>query len=163
MHAAVMLATVVHAQERRAVPEFHTYGKPADAGDASAIQILIQQYWTSWKQQDSEGLGRLHAEDVEWINAYARLIRGAAPLAEFLKTRLFPGFDPEVSAAEAANMRLISLRYIGETGAVVHMYTEGQRGPSRNDSETLRRTHIHLVLEKRANWLIVHTAVMDAR
>lgn len=74
-----------------------------------------------------------------------------------------PGFDPEVSAAEAANMRLISLRYIGETGAVVHTYTEGQRGPSRNENETLRRTHIHRVLEKRANWLIVHTAVMDAR
>jgi hypothetical protein len=46
----------------------------------------------------------------------------------------------------------------------VHLYTDGQRGESRNEGEQLRRTHIHLVLERKVrDWKIVHTAIMDAR
>ena len=40
----------------------------------------------------------------------------------------------------------------------------GERGPSRNAGEEMRRTHLHLVLaELDAGWKIVHTAIMDAR
>jgi hypothetical protein len=61
-------------------------------------------------------------------------------------------------------MQTISIRYLGEDAAVVHMYTEGQRGASRNEGEEVRRTHLHLVLAKQtAAWKVVHTAIMDAR
>ena len=61
-------------------------------------------------------------------------------------------------------MRTISLRYVGDDAAVVHMYTEGRRGESWNEGEDVRRTHVHLVLAKRnAAWKVVHTAIMDAR
>lgn len=164
MCVGLVLGLHAHGQERGLVPEFRTYGKAAAAIDATAVDALIEQYKTAWGRQDSAGFRGLHADDVEWINAYARILRGAEPLSQFLTTRLFPAFSPEVSAAEAANMRMISLRYLGEKGAVVHMYTEGRRGPSRNEHETLRRTHIHLVLEKQSTgWKIVHTAIMDAR
>lgn len=164
MYAAVVLGTHVHGQERGAEPEFRTYGKPADAVDARAIDELIEQYRTAWGRQDSEGFRKLHADDVEWINAYARILRGAEPLSQFLTERLFPAFSPEVSATEAANMRMISLRYLSGSAAVVHLSTKGRRGPSRNDGETFRHTYFHLVLEKQSEgWKIVHTAIMDAR
>ena len=61
-------------------------------------------------------------------------------------------------------MRAISVRYVGDDAAVVHMYTDGERGVSRNAGKKMRRTHIHLVLEKQqCDWKIVHTAIMDAR
>lgn len=61
-------------------------------------------------------------------------------------------------------MRPISVRYLGDDAAVVHMYTESPRGTSRNAGEDLRRTHFHLVLGKQDSaWKIVHTAIMDAR
>lgn len=106
----------------------------------------------------------LHSDDTEWINAYARLFQGAAPLADFLRNRLFPAFSPEVSQQEAANMKTISIRYLGSDAAVVHTYTEGNRGASRNANEDVRRTHIHLVLGKvGTDWRVAHTAIMDAR
>lgn len=141
-----------------------TYGQPASADQRAALEALIERYKTAWARQDTEALIALHAEDVEWINAYARLFQGAAPLAEFLENRLFPAFSPEVSKQEVANMRTISVRYLGGDAAVVHMYTEGTRGASRNENEDVRRTHIHLVLASDpAGWKIVHTAIMDAR
>lgn len=162
--AGLIFSCCTSAQERRVVPEFRTYGKPATTSDAAAIDALIRQYKKSWGQQDVDGLMALHAEDVEWINAYARMFQGADPLAEFLAKRLFPAFDSSVSAAEIAHMRMISIRYLAGDAAVVHMYTDGPRGASRNENEALRRTHMHLVLEKRnARWTIVHTAIMDAR
>jgi hypothetical protein len=82
----------------------------------------------------------------------------------FLKERLFPAFDPSVSRQEVANMKTISIRYLGNDAAVVHLFTDGQRGPSRNEGEALRRTHLHLVLEQQsAGWKVAHTAIMDAR
>ena len=61
-------------------------------------------------------------------------------------------------------MQTVSIRYLGDDAAVIHTYTEGQRGPSRNEDEELRRTHVHLVLGKQNGvWKIFHTAIMDAR
>lgn len=92
------------------------------------------------------------------------MFQGAAPLADFLQNRLFPEFPADVSRQEAANMRTMSIRYLGREGAVVHMYTEGHRGASRNAGEDVRRTHIHLVLSKQEDaWKVAHTAIMDAR
>lgn len=162
---AIFLAAIpVAAQERRETPPFRTYGEPATSTDSAGIDALIDRYKDAWARQDTSGLIALHAEDTEWINAYARLFQGAAPLADFLRNRLFPGFSPEVSKQEAANMRTISIRYLGRDAAVVHMYTEGNRGASRNANEDVRRTHIHLVLGKEANdWKVAHTVIMDAR
>lgn len=152
-----------HAQERRQIPELRTFGKPA-AEDEAAVDALIRQFKDAWGRQDSQALLALHAEDVEWINAYARIIRGAEPLTRFFAERLFPGFDSAVSKQEAANMKTISVRYLGDDAAVVHMYTDGNRGRSRDANENSRRTHLHLVLEQQGStWRIVHTAIMDAR
>lgn len=152
------------AQERREVPAARVYGEPPSVEDQGAIQALIDQYKGSWSRQDTANFIALHADNTEWINAYARLFQGAVPLAEFIENRLFPAFDSSTSIQEIENMRMISLRYLGGDAAVVHLYTEGQRGPSRNEGEDARRTHLHLVLEK-ANgmWKIAHTAIMDAR
>ena len=157
-------AAGVLAQERREVPEFRTYGQPASVKDEKAVNELIRKFKDAWGRQDTAELIALHAEDVEWINAYARLIQGAEPLGRFLDERLFPAFDPDISRQEAANMRLISSRFMGDDAAVVHLYTDGRRGPSRNANEQTRRTHMHLVLERQeSGWRIVHTAIMDAR
>ncbi|WP_198683039.1 YybH family protein [Peristeroidobacter agariperforans] len=168
--AAVLLcvalggAASAPAQERRQIPEFRTYGRPASTEDERAVDALIRNFEEAWGRQDTSALVALHAEDVEWTNAYARIIQGAEPLGRFLEQRLFPGFDPAVSRQEAANMKIISKRFIGSDAAVVHLYTDGQRGASRNANEETRRTHMHLVLErKEAGWRIVHTAIMDAR
>ena len=152
------------AQERRQIPEFRTYGRPASTEDESAVDALIRDFKEAWGRQDTAALIALHAEDVEWTNAFARIIQGAQPLGRFMEERLFPGFDPAISREEAANMKIVSNRFIGSDAAVVHLYTDGHRGASRNANEQPRRTHMHLVLERKASgWRIVHTAIMDAR
>lgn len=161
----VFLVTVpAAAQERREVPPFRAYGEPGTAEDASAIDRLMDRYKTAWAAQNADAFIALHMQNIEWINAYARLFQGATPLADFLRNRLFPAFSQDVSKQEVANMRTISIRYLGRDAVVVHMYTEGNRGPSRNANEDVRRTHIHLVLGKESNeWKVAHTAIMDAR
>ena len=152
------------SQERRQVPEFRTYGAPGSEAAGEKINALIAEYKDAWARQDAKALVALHADDTEWINAYARMFQDAESLGVFLGERLFPEFDPSVSRQEAANMKAISIRYMNDDAAVVHLYTDGQRGPSRNAGEELRRTHLHLVLEQRdSRWKIVHTAIMDAR
>ena len=152
------------AQERREIPAFRTYGEPPAAADAAAIDALITQFKDAWAREDTQAVIHLHAGDVEWINAYGRLIRGARPLGEFLETRLFPAFDASASVGEAANMKLISIRHLGDDAAVVHLYTDGMRGPSRNAGEQARRTHLHFVLAKQdGDWRIEHAAIMDVR
>lgn len=161
---AIGSAVSALAQERRQIPEFRTYGGPASSEDQRAVDALIRNFKEAWGRQDTAALVALHAEDVEWTNAFARIIQGAQPLRRFLEERLFPEFEPAISQQEAANMRIISNRFIGSDAAVVHLYTDGQRGPSRNGNEETRRTHMHLVLERKASgWRIVHTAIMDAR
>jgi uncharacterized protein (TIGR02246 family) len=162
--AAALLALPGAAQERREIPAARTYGEPANSAERSAIEALIEQYKDAWSRQDTQAWIALHAADTEWINAYARMFQGAMPLAGFIEHRLFPAFDSSASRQEIANMRTISVRYMGDDAAVVHMYTDGPRGPSRNAGESLRRTHLHLVLSKSSSvWKIVHTAIMDAR
>ena len=152
------------AQERREIPEARIFGAPETPADGDALIAAFKAYKTAWGAEDTEALIALHADDVEWINAYARMFRGAEPLAAFLEERLFPAFPDGVSEREAENMKLISTRYVGDGAAVIHLYTDGDRGPSVIEGETLRRTHLHLVWEKRDGaWKIVHTAVMDAR
>jgi uncharacterized protein (TIGR02246 family) len=152
------------SQERREVPAFRTYGEPASSQEGVAVQRFIEQYKDTWARQDTAAFIALHADDTEWINAYARMFQGAGPLADFIEKRLFPAFGPNTSKQEAANMRTISIRYLGDDAAVVHMYTEGERGAPRNEGEELRRTHFHLVLGKQKEvWKVVHTAIMDPR
>jgi uncharacterized protein (TIGR02246 family) len=162
--AVCLAAAPLSAQERRETFPFRAYGTPASRGDGAAIDALITGYKDAWARQDTAALIALHAQDTEWINAYARMFQGAAPLADFLQHRLFPDFPAEVSQQEAANMRTMSIRYLGGDAAVVHLYTEGNRGASRNSGEEVRRTHLHLVLGKEGkDWKVAHTAIMDAR
>lgn len=152
------------AQERRQIPEFRTFGAPASTEDGKAVDALIDIFKDAWGRQDTAALIALHADDVEWTNAFARIIQGAQPLGRFLEERMFPGFDAAVSREEAASMKVISKRFIGRDAAVVHLYTDSQRGTSRNANEQARRTHMHLVLGRaESGWRIVHTAIMDAR
>lgn len=152
------------AQERRQIPEERVFGAPESAEDAGALTRALEAYKTAWGEEDTNALMALHAEDTEWINAYARIFRGKDALSTFLEERLFPEFSPETSKQEAENMTLISTRYIGDDAAVIHMYTDGDRGPSVTGGQELRRTHLHLVWEKQSSgWKVAHTAIMDAR
>lgn len=164
LSAGFLFVSSAMAQERRDVPAFTVFGEPATAADAAAIDSLLTSFRLSWSEEDADALASLHSDDTEWINAYARIFRGEEDLRDFLMHRLFPAFEPGVSREEMENLRSISRRYIGDDAAVVHMYTEGNRGESRNADETARRTHMHLVLAKQNGaWEIVHTAIMDAR
>lgn len=162
--AFVALAAPSTAQERRDVPAFRTLGEPASAADAKAVAGVLDAFREAWGAQDVDAIMALHAEDLEWINAYARMFQNAADLERFLADRMFPNFDPAVSRQEVENMKLVSIRYVGDDAAVIHAYTDGNRGPSRNAGETVRRTHMHFVLESRPEgWRIVHEVIMDAR
>lgn len=162
--AAALCATPAAAQERGEIPAYRTYGEPASPAHEAVIAGVIAAFKAAWGAEDVPALMALHAADVEWINAYARMFQDRDALGVFLEERLFPQFAPEASRAEAENMRLISTRFLGDDAAVVHLYTEGPRGPSRNDGEAARRTHIHLVLAREGGaWRIVHVAIMDAR
>ena len=152
------------AQERRQVPEFTLHGEPARPGDEAELRAFLETFRDRWADQDTAGLMAMHTPDTEWINAYARMFQGRDALGDFLEERLFPAFDPDVSRDESALMQLISIRFLGQDGAVLHLYTDSQRGASRNGGESTRRTHFHLVLQREGtDWRIAHTAIMDAR
>lgn len=163
MALAVTAAPSAGAQERREVPGFAVFGEGAP-GAQGEIDAFIADFKSAWSSQDAAALAALHTADTEWINAYARMFRGRDALETFLRDRLFPEFNPAVSVEETLNMRTISIRFIGTDAAVVHMYTDGHRGASRNAGEDARRTHLHLVLADTPDgWRIAHTAIMDAR
>lgn len=149
---------------RREVPEFMTFGSPGQPADAAALDAVLNEYVAAWRAQDAAAFMALHASDVEWINAYARMFRGRRALGDFVELRLFPAVSRSVSEEEASAMKRISIRYIGPDAAVAHLYTDSRRGVSRNEGEDFRRTHFHLVLAKTGRtWQIVHCAIMDAR
>ena len=162
--APIFAISPVEAQERRQLPDFTVHGSPAQAEDEAAVRAVADAFRDAWGREATDELMALHSPDTEWINAYARMFQSRDALGEFLEHRLFPDFPDGVSAGEAAAMRLVSLRFVGRDAAVIHIVTDGDRGASRNAGEDQRRTHMHLVLERRdAGWLIVHTAIMDAR
>ncbi len=162
--ALVALAAPSIAQERREIPAFQTFGEPASAADAEAVAGVLAAFREAWAAQDVDALIALHADDVEWTNAYARIFQSSESLGAFMADRMFPAFDPAVSREEAANMKQVSVRYVGDDVAILHVYADGRRGPSRNGGEEMRRTHLHFVLERQPEgWRIVHQAIMDAR
>jgi hypothetical protein len=159
----VFVSQLVSAAERREISNFVELGAPSEES-RQAVGELVEAFKKSWASQGVESHIGLFAADAEWINAYARMFRGKRELAVFLEDRLFPNFDPSVSKEEMANSRSISIRHLSDTAAVIHMATDGRRGDSAVPEELMRRTHIHLIVEKQqGGWLIVRTAIMDAR
>jgi ketosteroid isomerase-like protein len=162
--ALMASAPQAQAQERREIPAYRELGLAENDTARRALTDWFATYRDAWAREDSAALAALHTADTEWINAYARMFQDADTLEQFLEDRLFPQFDPQVSATEAANMELISMRLMGDDAAVIHVYTDGNRGLSRNPGETARRTHLHLVLLlTEEGWKAAHTAIMDAR
>ena len=154
---------IASGAERREVLPFAEFGD-RNATTQAVVTTLIDSFKSTWAAQDTDGHLELFSQDAEWINAYARMFRGKEELGVFLRTRLFPSFDSEVSREEIRNARIISIRYLNDNAAIIHLYTDGRRGPSAIEGQAMRRTHIHLVTEKGENqWQIVHTAIMDAR
>src|SRR5688572_17260046 len=123
------------AQERREIPAFRAYNAPASPEAGAEVEALMDAYFTAWAREDGAALAALFAEDAEWINAYARIFQSAATLGVFMTERMFPGFDPSVTAAEIAAMRQVSVRRLGDDVAVLHYVTDSPRGPSRADAE----------------------------
>ncbi|MBO6728659.1 MAG: DUF4440 domain-containing protein [Maricaulis sp.] len=152
------------AQERREIPDYRETGFEQNAALSAELDDFLAAYTAAWGAQDTDSFIALHHEDTEWINAYARMFQSDESLAVFLEERLFPAFAAQVSRTEVANMRRVSTRLIGDDVAVLHLYTDGNRGQSRNAGETARRTHFHLVLSRSDGmWKVEHTAIMDAR
>ena len=158
------LAFNVQAQERREIPDYREVNIDSGSADRAELLTFLQAYQNAWSAEDTDAFIALHTTDTEWINAYARMFSDADTLARFLETRLFPAFKPGVSRMEAENMQLISMRMIGADAAVLHLFTDGNRGPSAIAGRALRRTHFHLVLSRDSDgWKVAHTAIMDAR
>lgn len=151
-------------QDRREIPDYRTYGTIPSQEDLDEIAALLQAFKAAWSNQNTSNLMSLHSEDTEWINAFGRMFQSRVDLKEFISNRLFPNFPAATSKGEMDNLRLISTRYIGESVVIFHLYTESDRGASRNVDEELRRTHMHLVLAKSTgDWKIEHTAIFDVR
>ena len=162
--AILLCSNVALAAERREVAAFTVFGTPSSSQQQEQVGSLLEAFKETWARQDVEAHLALFTEDTEWINAYARMFRGTEELNIFLRDQLFPAFDSEVSQQEIRNANLISIRYLNDTAAVAHLYTDGARGDSTIPGRELRRTHIHLVFnEIDGKWLIAHTAIMDAR
>lgn len=154
----------VLAAERREVAPFTMFGSPVNSTQQQAVNNLLDAFKQTWAEQNVVAHLELFAEDAEWINAYARMYRGKSELEIFLRNQLFPAFDSQVSQEEIRNANLVSIRYLGDDAAVLHLYTDGSRGESTIPGRELRRTHIHLVFSLiNMQWKIVHTAIMDAR
>lgn len=152
------------AAERREVAPFTVFGTPENSTQQQSVENLLDAFKETWATQNVKEHLALFAPDAEWINAYARMFRGTTELEIFLRDRLFPAFDSSVAQEEIRNANLISIRYLGDDAAVLHLYTDGSRGESAIPGIELRRTHIHLVFAKaNAQWKIAHTAIMDAR
>jgi hypothetical protein len=160
--AAILPASAAGAQERGVVPDFKAFA--CDPGAIERLDVWVDQFRSAWASQDAGRVASLHVSDTEWINAYGRQFQSASELHVFLERRLFPAFDPAIAREEAEALRRVSYRCLGDDAAVVHLYAEGRRGPSRNQGEDLRRTHTHMVLSfTEEGYRIVHTAVMDVR
>lgn len=152
------------AQERREVPAYREVNITAGSAVQQELHAFLDAYRAAWSEEDTDAYIALHVPDTEWINAYARMFTETESLGVFLETRLFPNFGPGVSRTEAENMRLVSMRLLGDDAAVLHLYTDGNRGPSAIEGRALRRTHFHLVLTRtETGWQVAHTAIMDAR
>ena len=152
------------AQERREIPAYRKIDIEPGSATREELHAFLQDYRVAWSDENTGALIALHLADTEWINTYARIITDAPSLAAFLETGLFPAFGPGVSRMEAENMQLISMRALGEDSAVLHLYTDSNRGPSAIEGQNMRRTHFHLVLTREAEgWKVAHTVIMDAR
>ncbi|GJM14179.1 MAG: hypothetical protein DHS20C12_25820 [Pseudohongiella sp.] len=160
----VLAAGLAQAAERRDVAPFMVFGAAASSAQQQNVENLLDAFKETWAAQNVEAHLALFAADAEWINAYARMFRGTEELEVFLRDQLFPAFDSRVSQEEIRNANLVSIRYLGDDAAVLHLYTDGSRGESAIEGRQLRRTHIHLVFAKiNERWKIAHTAIMDAR
>lgn len=144
------------AQERGEIPPLEHFGGEVDA----TLSDFIVQYERAWRSLDAEYFANLHSEDTEWTNAFARIFRTRNNLAAFLKNRLFPQFKTLLKSQSSITLQTISTRSVSESAAVAHLYTDLDFA----NSETPRRVHFHLVLERQNDqWKIVHTAIMDPR
>lgn len=161
---ASLCTSAAVSQERREVPDYRITATAEQTDRVAELDRFFAAYSDAWARQDTAALMALHSGDTEWINAYARMFQDRDTLGRFLEERLFPQFPAATSRMEVENMTAVSTRLVTDDVAVLHLYTDGDRGMSRNDGETLRRTHFHFVLHRTANgWRIVHTAIMDAR
>ena len=145
------------AQERREIPSFIELGSASD-DSRDSLTTSVATYSEAWHSLDDAALIQLHSKDTEWMNAYARIIRGRAPLGDFISNKLFPDFRAR-GVTSNLSLQQISLRYLNDTTAISHLYTDFEIGGGAP-----RRTHFHLVWKKSEDvWLIEHTAIMDAR
>jgi len=172
--ASVMLAFVCSslfalplvAQERRAIPPYKEFGSVTKEQNNS-LNVFLNKYKKAWAKQDALALSKLHSNDTEWTNAFARIIQGRDQLYKFLNNRLFAQFSREVAESEIDKMAAISTRYLDSDIAIIHLYTDSSRRMNSDGYSATRRVHIHLVAQRNKNrdqeWQIVHTAIMDAR
>lgn len=149
-------------ESRRFVPASMTFGQPATAGDAAAIDRLMANFNEAWAKQDVAGVLAAYAPDAEWTNAFGTVARGHDELDDFLSA-LFARFPASTGAEESARGQRVSIRYLGDEVAVIHNVTESSRGSSRT-GRSVRHVHITYVLHRGdAGWRIAHQMIMDAR
>ena len=142
--------------------EYRVSGVPAAQSDKVAIDALMAEFWRAWSDHDAQAVANAHVADVEWTNAFGRSFRGAKELEVFLRDKLFPMFDQEISIDEARLYQPISRRYIGSSAAVVYGRTASDRGSSAGS--TNRKIAFTFVLEKtKGGWKITNQIITDLR
>ncbi len=156
------LLSTAHAQQRGEIPDYKVFGEAQNQHEAKQIARLVSDYQSSWKELNAKKLIALHTSDTELTNAFARMFQDSKTLETFLENRLFPQFENMFSETQTLTIKPISLRYLGNDAAVIHLYTEFQTDPSK--PEIIRRTHFHLVAQQiGSTWKIAHTSIMDPR
>ena len=80
--------------------EYNISGKPSIETDKQAIDTLIAEFWAAWSSQDALAVANTHTKDAEWTNAFGRSFRGSKELEVFLRDKLFPMFDSDISVKE---------------------------------------------------------------
>ena len=144
------------------LPEYREFGEPAGASDAEDIDNLMRRYGIAWGSANVDALMDTFAPDAEFTNAFGVVLRGHDEMRSFL-TDMFKRWESETSSGEQSRRGGISRRYLGDDSAILHSYTESDRGDNR-DGGGARRVQVTFVLAKiNGEWKIAHQVIMDTR
>lgn len=144
------------------VPEQKVFGEPASQKEVKAIDHLMAQFRRAWANENAAAVAAIHADNVEWINAFGRTFRSAEKLEKFLSENLFPAFDSVIAKREMQSYREISRRYIGSDVVVINAQLDSGRGSSVGNGK--RRVSLNFVLAKiDGEWKIVQEVITDIR
>ena len=129
------------------------------ASDEAAIRTAILAYEHLWNISDLDGMGRLYAPDVHWVNVKAMHWQGFEEVDRAHRTYfdlMFKGVQQKLLAVES-----LTPVAPGVVVAVVHWHMDAFKTPS-GDLAPPHESRMTLVYVKLADgWKIAHGANID--